>query len=142
MLNFETELINTCSTNAVLYSWCVLSNHWHVLVKTSDLIYLLNQLGKLHSSTSHNWNKLEKSTGRKVWCGSFDRAIKGEKHFWATVNYIHHNPVHHGYSKKWQDWPFSSAKDYLNKFGHAKARDIWDRYDISTMGLGWDPPEL
>ena len=110
MTNFEADLLSACEKFAVTtYAWCVLPNHYHVLVKTDDIKALRKELGQLHGRSSYNWNKEENERGRKVWFNCFERAIKSHRHFWASVNYIHHNPVRHGYVDKWQEWPWSSA---------------------------------
>ena len=51
--------------------------------------------------------------------------MRNERHHWATLNYIHNNPVHHGYVQRWQDWPFGSAVEYLEQQGIEKARERW-----------------
>ena len=68
--------------------------------------------------------------------------MRSERHFWATMNYVHHNPVHHGYCSKWQDWPFSSAAPFLEKVGTEEAARIWTMYPLLDYGEGWDDPEL
>ncbi len=70
------------------------------------------------------------------------RPVKSEHHRWATVNYIHHNPVRHGYVTQWQDWPFSSAEQYLADVGRDEAIRLWHQYPVLGMGEGWDPPEM
>lgn len=111
----EKALIEICgSLEAVLFAWCVLHNHYHILIKTEDIREFQIELGKIHGKTSYRWNREEGAEGRKVWYRSFERAIKSRGHFFATVNYIHNNPVKHGYVKRWQDWPFSSAAEYLD----------------------------
>ncbi len=73
-----------------------------------------------------------------MWCNAIETAIKSERHFWATVNYIHHNPVKHGHVDKWKDWPYSSAEIYLKSVGREQALRNWKEYDISEMGKNWD----
>lgn len=73
-----------------------------------------------------------------MWYRCFDRAIRSERHFWASVNYIHHNPVHHGYVEKWQDWPWSSAAEFLDSVGRERAVRIWQEYPILDYGKTWD----
>jgi len=70
------------------------------------------------------------------------RAIRSERHFGATMNYVHHNPVHHGYCRQWQDWPFSSASAFLQSVGKEEAARIWNAYPILEYGKGWDDPEM
>jgi putative transposase len=57
---------------------------------------------------------------------------------WAAMNYVHHNPVKHGYVKKWQDWPFSSAAAFLENVGRERAAAVWRDYPILDFGQGWD----
>jgi putative transposase len=64
--------------------------------------------------------------------------MRSNRHFWASVNYIHHNPVHHGYVEKWQDWAFSSASGFLEKFGREKTVQIWNEYPVLSYGKDWD----
>lgn len=53
------------------------------------------------------------------------------------MNYIHHHPVKHGLVQKWQEWPFSSAREYLDRVGREKARDIWFKYPVKDYGNDW-----
>ncbi len=64
--------------------------------------------------------------------------MKSESHFWATLNYVHHNPVKHGYVDKWMDWPYSSAEEYIGQMGEPEASRIWKNYPINEYGRGWD----
>ncbi len=127
---------------AIVFAWCVLPNHYHLLIKSTDILHLLKELGKFHGRLSFKWNGEENSRGRKNWHNAVDRYIRNERHFWVTMNYIHHNPVHHKYVKKWQEWPFSSAMEFLEKVGKEKAAEIWREYPIKDYGKGWDDPDI
>lgn len=127
---------------AVVHAWCVLPNHYHVLSSTRDLPKLIAQLGKLHGSTSFAWNGEDGARGRQCWHRATDRAMRSEEHFWATLNYLHHNPVRHGYVSKWQEWPWSSARDYLAKQGADEAARIWKAFPVLDYGAGWDDAGL
>jgi putative transposase len=96
----------------------------------------------LHGRTSHAWNGEENARGRKVFFRVADRVMRSERHFWATMNYIHHNPVHHGYVERWPDWPWSSACDFLAQLGRDEAEQIWLEYPIEDYGKGWDDPQM
>jgi len=139
MTECEEEMLSVCrGCGQEIYAWCVLPNHYHVLVRSGDVKKLCKELGKFHGRSSYNWNKEDEHQGRQVWCRCFDREIRTERHFWATVNYIHHNPVHHGYAEKWQDWPWSSASAFLDQIGREKAMEIWNAYPILDYGKKWD----
>lgn len=138
MTEFETALMGVSKEFGVLYAWCVLPNHYHFLVKTDQLKELRKELGKLHGRSSFKWNGEDDQRGRQVWHNCFDRDVRSHRHFWATMNYIHHNPVHHGYVERWQDWPWSSAKDFLERVGQKTAEEIWREYPVLDYGKKWD----
>ena len=128
--------------NALIHAWCVLPNHYHALLETAGILDVLADLGRMHGRLSYDWNGEEQTRGRQVWCGAVERYMRNDAHFWATINYVHNNPVHHGYVQRWQDWPFSSAGEYLAQMGHGEAARIWKQYPVLDYGRGWDSPEL
>ncbi len=143
IVKFEDELIEKLKIHASdIYAWCILPNHYHVLLKSSHILELLKALGKFHGRLSFIWNGEDAERGRKVWCGASETSIKSDGHFWATMNYVHNNPVHHKYVDRWQSWPFSSANNYLKSVGKEKAMEIWDKYPLYDYGKEWDPPEF
>ncbi len=80
--------------------------------------------------------------GRKVFFRVADRAMRSERHFLATLNYVHHNPVRHGYVARWTDWPWSSASEYFSRVGWSEAERRWREYPIGDYGRGWDDADL
>jgi putative transposase len=51
---------------------------------------------------------------RGIWQRRFwEHAIRDEKDFSRHVEYIHFNPVKHGYVQKVSDWPYSSFHQYV-----------------------------
>ena len=46
---------------------------------------------------------------RRYW----EHCIRDEKDYAHHLNYIHYNPVKHGYVKKASDWPYSSIHRYI-----------------------------
>jgi putative transposase len=135
----ELGVLDVCKKlNSEVFAWCVLPNHYHILLQTNDLELLTKSLGKFHGSTSFDWNGEDNTRGRKVWFRCFSRAIRSDRHFWASINYVHQNPIHHGYVDQWQDWLFSSAAKYLEEFGREKALEIWRKYPILDYGKKWD----
>jgi putative transposase len=125
-----------------ILAWVILPNHYHALVESERILELLSDLGQLHGRTSFDWNGKEGQRGRKVWCNAVESAMKNVDHSHATLNYVHHNPVKHGYAAKWTDWPWSSAADYLEKVGRAEAERLWQKYPIESYGAGWDDETL
>jgi len=143
MAEYESHLLQSVAqASDELYAWSVLPNHYHLLLRTRNIHALLKVLGQLHGRTSHQWNGEENTRGRKVWHSAADRAMRSGRHFWATMNYVHHNPVHHRYCQRWQEWPYSSARLFLEEVGRKEAIRIWEDYPIRDYGKGWDDPDL
>jgi REP-associated tyrosine transposase len=139
MTQFEADMLDVFNKFCMaVYAWCVLPNHYHVVVKTERIKELRRGLGLFHGRSSFDWNGEDQQRGRQVWYNCFERGIKSERHFWATINYVHHNPVHHGYVRRWQDWPWSSAQIFLESVGKIKAEEIWREYPVLDYGKKWD----
>ena len=140
---FSVALLDLLETHsAQIFSWCVLPNHYHALVQAENIANLLKTIGQLHGRTSFRWNDEEQTRGRKVFYRCTERTMRSERHFWATLNYIHHNPVHHQYVKQWTDWPWSSARSYLEYTGRDEAVHIWREFPIQDYGKKWDDPTI
>ena len=122
--------------------WCVLPNHYHVLAEIWACAAIRQEIGKLHGRNSHGWNVEENKQGRKVFHRFLMKEIRSPAHWWSTLNYIHHNPVRHGYVDTWREWPFSSAEDFLQSVPRNTAKAIWTRYPITRMGENWDEVEM
>ena len=140
MAECEDEILRICLERAThTYAWCILPNHYHLLARTADLKALMASLGKFHGSSSFRWNGEDGTRGRKVWYRALERSMRSERHYYASLNYVNHNAVKHGYVSKWQDWPFSSANQYLAKVGSETAARIWREYPVLDYGKDWDP---
>jgi putative transposase len=143
MAAFETALLTTSVENAQeIFAWVVLPNHYHMLAHAPHVRRLLKALGQLHGRTSYRWNGEENCRGRKVWFNAVETAMKSERHFWATMNYVLNNAVRHGYVERWQDWPYSNAEQYLSEVGRDEVERRWREYPLLDYGTDWDPPEL
>jgi len=139
MAAFSAALCDAlCEDECDLLAWCVLPNHWHALVGTEKLEAVLAGVSRLHGRSSFEWNGEDDARGRQCWHCCADRRIRSESHFHAARNYIYHNPVKHGYVNKWDEWPFSSAGDFLNEVGREQAEKLWKDYPVLDMGQTWD----
>ncbi len=126
------------SAGMEIRAWVILPNHYHLLVDVTGF----DQLGRLfhlvHGQTSHQWNGEDCRVGRRVWYRYSDRAIRSEAHYYTTLNYLHYNPVKHGWAKSPYDWMESSVHWYLEHFGREWLRSGWCHYPVRQYGSGWD----
>ena len=146
MADFESQLLAVFDKHtSKIHAWCVLPNHYHVLAEiTSEITSLddlTDEIGEMHGRISYEWNQEDQLTGRQVWHRCSDRGMRSQRHFLSSLNYVHNNPVRHGYVTHWQDWPFSSAKKYLESVGRKEAERVWREYPLLKYGDKWDLPE-
>jgi len=119
-------------------AWVVLSDHYHLLVHCQPLSTISEPLRRVHARTARALNRRAGVTGRQVWYRFGDRRIRDERHYYTTLNYIHYNPVKHGYVDRPVEWACSSVHAYLERFGVEWLRDLWRHYPPRDYGKGWD----
>ena len=82
-----------CDKQGILiHAWVILATHYHTLAELTDLTVLGDIFRRVHGRTSHDWNAEERTQGRRVWYQYTDRAIRSERHYYTTLNYLHYNP--------------------------------------------------
>ncbi len=135
----EEGVLKVCAEDGTeVHAWCILPNHYHLLVRTVQIKALLKALGQFHGRSSYTWNGADEQRGRHCWYNAFERYMRSERHFFASLNYVHNNPVHHGYTGKWLDWPWSSATTFLEQTGRDVALRLWREYPLLDYGKKWD----
>jgi len=117
--------------------WVVLPNHYHLLIE-GDLRVFARAIARLHNGTATRWNREDQTRGRKVWHRFSDRIIRSERHYYASLNYIHANPVKHGHAALASDWAWSSLALYLELAGRERLAEWWRQYPVGDYGKGWD----
>lgn len=133
------EVLNDLTVAGLPYSaWVFLSNHYHILLETEDLAIVSEVLRLLHSRIATKINGWQNKRGRKVWYRYHDRKIRSERHHMATINYLHYNPVKHGFVDRMRDWPWSSIHRYVEDKGDEWIARTWKEYPVGDYGKGWD----
>ncbi len=142
---------------AETYAWCLMPNHFHVVVRIRkrealvDTIfskvrsfnyrsnkdqqsyneqnignfgkvltnreiekYLSKQFANLFSSYTQSFNKVYGRMG-SLFIKNFKREpVTDKTYFLNVVVYTHRNPIHHGFCKQYDEWPYSSYHDVIN----------------------------
>ena len=55
-----------------------------------------------------------------------------------VAHYIESNPVKAGLVALAKEWPWSSARSFLEDAGIQKAQEIWREYPVLDYGKDWD----
>ncbi|MDB9375255.1 transposase [Nodularia sphaerocarpa] len=134
----DHESAEALSTNLTICAWVILPNHYHLLIQVLNFDVLGGLFRRIHGALSRQWNQEDNITGRKIWYSWSDRAIRSERHYYTTLNYIHYNPVKHNLVKSPYDWVQSSVHWYLQAQGRQWLRDSWVQYPVKGYGKDWD----
>ncbi|HEX5809221.1 MAG TPA: hypothetical protein VFY25_11185 [Anaerolineales bacterium] len=138
---FEILLLNTLhEIPNELVAWVILPNHYHFLAAVESLDHISEALKLLHGKTSRLWNLEDNLTGtRRVWYKFADTFIRNDGHLRTTFNYIHYNPVKHGYVSDPYQWPWSSLSMYYETQGDQWLQEQWKACKPpADFGKGWD----
>jgi putative transposase len=93
-----------------LHAWTIMPNHVHVLLSILPGIPLGTIVSSWKRFTARAANKLLGREGEFWQVDYWDRFIRNEEHFLATVNYIDLNPVKAGLVAESHLWPWGSAR--------------------------------
>ena len=131
-----------------LQGWVVLDNHYHLLVKFGVAQFIARFIKELHGSTSHFIRRINSASPEKtgiaqftarqllelkpppVWYQYLETIIRSEADFYRHLNYIHQNPVKHGYTQEMGKYQFSSYQYYLKEKGKEWLTDCFREYPI------------
>ena len=95
-------------------AWVVMPDHLHLLIHTMD-----GRFDKIIHSFKRNVSLKLHQTG--IWAGDvwqkrfYDHVIRDETDFANHLDYIHFNPVHHGFVGCPAEYAFSSFHYYVKK---------------------------
>ena len=93
-----------------LHAWTVMPNHVHVLLSPLPEWPLGTIVSSWKRFSGREANKRLERTGAFWQVDYWDRFIRNDAHFWATVNYIDANPVKAGLIMEASLWPWGSAR--------------------------------
>jgi putative transposase len=101
-----------------LMAYVILPDHFHWLMRVSDESGNFSTV--LHSIKRNYTLNFKKAHGITValnlWQGRFwDHIIRDEHDLNNHFDYIHWNPVKHGYVKRPEDWPHSTYQHWLKR---------------------------
>lgn len=118
---------------AETYAWCLLKNHFHLLVrikelseiKVEELTYSATEKPKVIDPSrqfSHLFNAYTQALNKRynrtgsIFERTFERKIVTSEHYFQQlIFYIHNNPVHHGFVEHINLYPWSSYETILTE---------------------------
>lgn len=116
-----------------LAAWALMRNHYHILFMPNTAGELGDFMKRLNGSTSRKLNMLDNKQGRKIWYSYWNRCMRNENDFWTRFNYIHYNPVKHGYVDNPEGWEFSSYRFYVRNDENKCLDEKINNFPISDL---------
>lgn len=101
-----------------LYAYCLMKNHFHIMLKAKDLYKLSTYMHWLTMSYARYYNLKHNQTGHVFQGRYHSECVETESYYWTCIRYIHNNPVKIYQVSQPEDYAFSSAKDYLRCKSH------------------------
>ncbi len=122
-------------------AFCLMPNHLHFLARVKTLTdeinaaikkegtvraekfgeglidyndFLEDQFKRLFQSYALAFNKQQERTGSLLQKRFKRVSVDNEYKLWHLLAYVHHNPIHHRFRSRYQDWGFSSYNTYLS----------------------------
>jgi len=92
--------------DATIYSWVIMPNHVHFLMKRSPAVTLSEYIKRLKQVSTYRINARLGKQG-PIWLREYyDRYMRTETHFERAKRYIKNNPIKAGLVKDISDWPW------------------------------------
>jgi len=98
-----------------ILSYCIMSNHVHILINSNKISDLSKYMQKLNTAYSNFYNKTNKRVGYVFRDRFLSQEIQSEKQLFYCMRYIHYNPVKAGIVKFVSDYPYSSYNEFVGK---------------------------
>lgn len=112
---FTALMVRHLCPVADLYVYCLLRNHFHLLVRVKDETPLppSQAFSNLFNAYAKWFNRTHQRTGA-LFERPFHRIpVTRDAHLLRLVAYIHQNPQRHGLIADFRDWPYSSYATLL-----------------------------
>ena len=118
-----------------LHAWAILSNHYHFIASSpSEPGTLRRMLSKLHTLSARELNLRDGQPGRKVWFQFFDTHITFPNSYLPRLNYVHHNPTHHGIVTCAENYPWCSAA-WFGRVASPAFRKTVEAFKTDTLSV-------
>lgn len=121
---FEKVLIEAVErTETRLLAYCVMPNHWHLLVWPRQDGELSRFVGWLTLTHTRRWHAHRRSTGSgHVYQGRFKSfPIQADEHYFTVARYVERNAMRAGLVRRAEQWPWCSLARWLRGLAEDRA---------------------
>lgn len=107
-----------------IFGMVVLPDHLHLIIRPDNINDYPKIISRIKHYFSRNINSSKnnisdskvKKREKGIWQRRYwEHTILDEKDLYKLLDYIHYNPVKHGYAKAVKDWEYSSFKKFVKR---------------------------
>ncbi len=118
---FMEKFIERLGDIVILYCYCLIPNHFHILVKLKDIemnenlsLFYSKKFSNFFNAYAQSFNKFYKRHGA-LFSQNFKRKEVDEITYRRmVVIYIHRNPLKHGLVDDFKKWQYSSYQEIIS----------------------------
>jgi putative transposase len=94
---------------AKLRAWAIFPNHYHFIAAFDAAPPLAIMLHELHANAARLVNDLDSTPQRRVWFQYWESHITFQRSYFARLQYVRQNAVHHRVVREATTYPWCSA---------------------------------
>ena len=104
---------NLSKTNINILAYCIMNNHAHILVHSTNIQEITKLMQKTNTSYAKLYNKNKQRVGYVFRNRYYSQMILDKNHLYNCIAYIHNNPVKANIVNKLSSYLYSSYSEYL-----------------------------
>lgn len=109
----------------VLWAYCLMPNHIHLICVPERPQSLASALGRTHADFAKHFNIVGRSCGH-VWQARYFSCALDRAHCWQAMAYTERNPVRSGLVANAAEYPWSRASAHTRPAADSLARPVLD----------------
>ena len=104
------EHVSAPDARVVLFAYCLMPNHWHMVVSPKAALALSSFMHRLTTAHARAWQYANGTKGEgAVYQGRFAAIpIQSDRHFLIVCRYVERNALRASLVGRAEDWPWSS----------------------------------
>jgi len=116
-----------------LLAYCVLPNHWHLVLWPRENGDLSAFVGWMTLTHTQRWHAHRQSVGSgHVYQGRFKSfLVESDEHLWAVCRYVERNALRAGLCHRAEQWRWSSL--WRREFGDVESRKILSKWPVDVL---------
>ena len=118
---------NACGRNCCYYAYCLMGNHFHLLIRERDE-RVGETIKRIASSYVYYYNRKYGRDGHLFKERFKSEPVNDMEYFTVLLRYIHQNPVKAGIVEKVKDYEFSSWGEY-----DGSVEPVFQICDVNTV---------